>query len=255
MTALFALLAALASGAVQDAPPADAVVTNISWEQTPPPALAYPEYPPLATILGVGGDVHLRCVARIDGTVGDCEVLSASNPGWGFEAAAIRVVQLGRLNPQTVNGVPQAATFTVRIPFQAQDFESLGTYSGPEPGADELNWVRDLVAFNASVGQLSCLNLDYLSPEERAAVMPILNQAFEEHRTAWVEGMAVAMARMIPAGTIAAVRAGGAPPPAPGRDEIDPAVFDRVRAVEQRIYARTRELYCARYECPRIEAA
>lgn len=208
----FRLLAALASGAVQDAPPADAVATNTSWEQTPPPTLAYPEYPPLATILGVGGDVHLRCVAWIDGTVSDSEVLSASNPGWGFEAAAIWVVQLGRLRSQTVNGVPQAATFTVRIPFQAQDFESLGTYSGPEPGADELKWVRDLVAFNASVEQLSCLNLDYLSPEERAAVMSILNQAFEEHRRAWVEGGALAMARMMPAGTIAAVRAGGAPP-------------------------------------------
>lgn len=252
MTALFALLAVLASGAVQDAPPADVVVTNISWERMPSPAEAYPEYPPLATILGVGGDVHLRCVAQVDGTVADCEVLSASNPGWGFEAAAIRVVQLGRLRPQTVNGVPQPATFTVRLPFMAQDFESLGTYSGPEPGADELNWVRDFIAFNASVEDLTCLNLDYLSREERAAVMPLLRQAFEEHRTDWVEGMATAYARMLPHGTVAAYRAGGTPPPMPDIETIDPAVFDLARAVEQRIYARTRVLYCSQYDCPSI---
>lgn len=252
MTALFALLAALASGAAQDAPPADAVVTGVSWERRPSPAEAYPEYPPLATILGIGGDVHLRCVAQIDGTATDCEVLSASTPGWGFEAAAIRVVQLGRLRPMTVNGVPEPATFTVRLPFMAQDLGALGAYSGPEPGVDELNWVRDFVALNASVEQLSCINLDYLTPEERAAVMPLLRQAFEEHRTAWVEGMAVAMARMVPAGTVAAVRAGGAPPPMPEVDELDPAIFDRVRAVEQRIYARTRVLYCSQYDCPSV---
>ena len=252
MSALFSLLAMLALGAAQDAGQRDPVVTNARWDQMPPPELAYLEYPPLATILGVGGDVHLRCIARVDGSIGDCEVLSVSTPGWGFEAAAIRVVQLGRLHPMTVDGVPQDSTFTVRLPFQPQNFEELGSYSGPAPGADELAMLRDMIAFNASVEDLTCLNLEYLSREERAAVMPLLRQAFEEHRTAWVEGMAMGYARMLPHGSAAAIRAGGAPPPMPELEEIDPAVFDMVRAVEQRIYARTRVLYCSQYDCPSI---
>ena len=92
MSALFSLIAMLALVAAQDSGPREPVVTNPRWDQMPPPELAYPEYPPLATILGVGGDVHLRCIARVDGAIGDCEVLLVSTPGWGFEAAAIRVV-------------------------------------------------------------------------------------------------------------------------------------------------------------------
>jgi TonB family protein len=230
-------------------PASGPVVTSPRWQHLPAPEEVFDLYPPMALILGVSGAVQLRCVSNPDGSITDCETVAADPAGWGFEAAAVATLQRGRLAPRTVDGVPQASTFSVRIPFLSSAIEEGPAYEGPAPDPDMLNLIRDYVAFSAGVESLFCLDLDRLSPEERAAALPALTQAFEENRTAWVEGMALGWARSAPPGAYQAIRSGGPVEPV---SEMDPAAFDQVRLIEARIFARARDIYCGQYDCASI---
>ena len=59
----------------------------------------------------------LLVVVRRDGRVGDQRVLRCSNPGFGFEAAAIEAVGRWRYEPATEDGEPVDVHFTVVVDF------------------------------------------------------------------------------------------------------------------------------------------
>lgn len=230
--------------------PADAQVVGMSWAAPPTPGPD--DYPPMAVLLGASGTVVVRCMAEVDGSVSECEAVESAPQGWGFEAAAVRVINRGRVNPRTVNGVPERVAFQVRIPFLMGDLEPVPAYRGPEPAAEDQAVFRDLIAFSAGPESFYCINLYDFSPEQRAAVMPILRQVFEEHRAEWVDATGLAFARLSPPGAAQALREGRAPQGPDRNRPLDVSAFDRAEAVEQRIFAHARVLYCARYDCPSI---
>ncbi|HEY1071334.1 TonB family protein [Brevundimonas sp.] len=62
------------------------------------------------------GYATIECAVASDGRATNCRVLSESPAGQGFGAAALDIVQRGRLSARTVEGA-EGAKFVVRVPF------------------------------------------------------------------------------------------------------------------------------------------
>jgi len=76
-----------------------------------------PDYPEIARVARVEGNVVLQAVIWDDGTVRDAEVLRSSAPGFGFEDAAVAAVGRWRYEPATQNGEPVCVYFTILVEF------------------------------------------------------------------------------------------------------------------------------------------
>jgi len=76
-----------------------------------------PEYPELARVARIEGNVVLQAVIRADGTVGDLVVLRSTRPNSGFEQAAIDAVRQWRYKPALSGGRPVDVYFTVYVDF------------------------------------------------------------------------------------------------------------------------------------------
>lgn len=74
--------------------------------------------PPVDIVaLPTEGEVTLRCVAKSDGHLTDCIILSERPAGAGFGEEALRSARQAKLAPRTVRGAPENASvqFTVRF--------------------------------------------------------------------------------------------------------------------------------------------
>ena len=76
-----------------------------------------PDYPELARIARIEGNVVLQAVIDCHGTVDDVEVLRCTRPAFGFEEAAITAVQQWRYEPATQDGRPVSVYFTILVDF------------------------------------------------------------------------------------------------------------------------------------------
>ena len=76
-----------------------------------------PEYPELARVARLEGNVILQAIIHTDGSVGQIEVLRSNRPNMGFEEAAIEAVQHWRYEPALQNGRPVEVYFTVIVEF------------------------------------------------------------------------------------------------------------------------------------------
>jgi len=76
-----------------------------------------PEYPELARVARLEGNVILQAIVNSDGSVGDVEVLRCNRPNLGFEEAAIEAVQQWRYKPALQNGKPVEVYFTIYVEF------------------------------------------------------------------------------------------------------------------------------------------
>jgi len=76
-----------------------------------------PEYPELARVAGLEGNVILRAIVLRDGSVGEIEVLRCSRPRFGFEQAAIDAVTQWLYDPATQDGRPVEVYFTIYVNF------------------------------------------------------------------------------------------------------------------------------------------
>jgi len=76
-----------------------------------------PEYPELARVARLEGNVILQAVIRTDGSVAQIEVLRSNRPNMGFEESAIAAVQHWRYEPAQQNGRPVEVYFTVIVEF------------------------------------------------------------------------------------------------------------------------------------------
>jgi protein TonB len=77
-----------------------------------------PEYPELARVARLEGNVILQAIIHSDGAVGDIEVLRTNRPNMGFEDAAIEAVLQWRYKPALQNGKPVEVYFTVFVDFK-----------------------------------------------------------------------------------------------------------------------------------------
>lgn len=66
---------------------------------------------------GEAGFARIECAVTSSGHPADCRVLTEAPAGMGFGAAALEIVQRGRLSAGTVKGTRPGAKFVVRVPF------------------------------------------------------------------------------------------------------------------------------------------
>jgi len=78
-----------------------------------------PVYPPLARRAKASGEVRLRALVGIDGSVEKVEILKVSRSGVGFEKSAESAVRQWRYRPATKNGVKVRMWVPIRIPYQS----------------------------------------------------------------------------------------------------------------------------------------
>lgn len=79
-----------------------------------------PQYPELARIARIQGNVILQAVIHREGGVGEIAVLRSTHPGVGFEDAATEAVSQWRYEPATQNGRPVEVYFTIIVEFILQ---------------------------------------------------------------------------------------------------------------------------------------
>lgn len=77
-----------------------------------------PEYPELARVARLEGNVILQAIIHADGSVGELEILRCNRPSMGFEESAINAVKQWRYEPATQNGRPVEVYFTVFVEFK-----------------------------------------------------------------------------------------------------------------------------------------
>ncbi|MCG6962456.1 MAG: TonB family protein [Acidobacteria bacterium] len=77
-----------------------------------------PSYPPVAQRMQFEGEVTLRALVGIDGSVENVQILEATHPGIGFEKAAEDSVRQWRYRPATKSGVKVRVWVRIRIPFR-----------------------------------------------------------------------------------------------------------------------------------------
>jgi protein TonB len=77
-----------------------------------------PEYPELARVARIQGNVILQAVIHADGTVGDVRVLRCTQIKFGFEEAAVEAVRQWRYRPAMLDGEPVDVYFTVFVDFR-----------------------------------------------------------------------------------------------------------------------------------------
>ncbi|TDI48627.1 MAG: energy transducer TonB [Acidobacteria bacterium] len=92
-------------------------VNNVSNPELIPGTKITPEYPELARVARVDGQVILQAIVRKDGSVGDISVIRVNRPGLGFEDSAILAVLQWRYEPALQNGKPVEVYFTVVVDF------------------------------------------------------------------------------------------------------------------------------------------
>lgn len=76
-----------------------------------------PEYPELARVARVHGQVILQALVDVNGRVNDVEVIRTNRPNLGFEESAIEAVLQWRHTPAMQDGVPIQVYFTVVVDF------------------------------------------------------------------------------------------------------------------------------------------
>ncbi len=76
-----------------------------------------PVYPEVAREANVEGAVTIQLVIRIDGSVGEVEILEVSDEEFGFDQSVIHAVRQWRYRPALENGRPVAVYFQVVARF------------------------------------------------------------------------------------------------------------------------------------------
>jgi len=106
-------------------------ITNPVWHTAP--TVEPSDYPILANHLGMSGRVDVECQISAEG-VPACEAVKAIPEGLGFEAAAVAIVERGRLTPRRVDGVATDGQLKVSVPFIPEPVDPPPSiWMGPPP--------------------------------------------------------------------------------------------------------------------------
>ena len=108
-------------GVPEPPPPSGPLLAGVGDVTNPvllPETKIEPEYPELARVARLEGNVILQAIVRADGSVGDVQVLRTNRPNMGFEDSAVEAVKQWRYKPATQNGRPVEVYFTVFVEFK-----------------------------------------------------------------------------------------------------------------------------------------
>ena len=102
-------------------PPSGPLLAGVGDVTNPillPESKVEPEYPELARVARLEGNVILQAIIHADGVVGNIEILRCNRPNMGFEDASIEAVSQWRYQPALQNGKPVEVYFTVFVEFK-----------------------------------------------------------------------------------------------------------------------------------------
>jgi len=91
---------------------------DVTMPELIPETKVRPEYPELARVARLEGNVILQAVIHGDGSVGDLKVLRCTQVELGFEEAAVEAVRQWKYVPATLDGRPVDVFFTVFVDFR-----------------------------------------------------------------------------------------------------------------------------------------
>lgn len=141
------LAAFAAAGGAQTAPP---LTTNPDWLEKPNGEDIASHYPQIAQALNIEGRAMIRCQVDFQGLLRDCQAVSASPQGLGFDHAAIRVAAKFRMKPKMVDGrIVDGGN--VRIPIR---FTLPGTEAGSTPQSEDRSPPPSTLELAREVNQL-----------------------------------------------------------------------------------------------------
>ncbi|CAN5377915.1 hypothetical protein BH09PSE1_BH09PSE1_12520 [soil metagenome] len=231
---------------------AQVTVVNPSWARPPSGDLLDEPMPPFAMLIEVDGDVVLECrtLAQV-GAPQNCEVVSTSVTGLGFEAKALEMATTGLINPRTVDGVPQPGRFRFRTRFRAEDVKPQ-PYAGPPPTAERLRLARAFVdRIDVPVGEDLCPSMfPELEPVRRQRVQRWSCELFPFDAEREKARYALFLARILTESELkTAVATGTIPREEPGVVEFDKASSDFEYPGHDVHAAELRARYCEAYDC------
>jgi protein TonB len=108
-------------GVPEPPPPSGPLIAGVGDVTNPvliPESKVEPEYPELARVARLEGNVILQAIIHSDGSVGEIEVLRSNRPNMGFEEAAVEAVTQWTYKPALQNGRPVEVYFTVFVEFK-----------------------------------------------------------------------------------------------------------------------------------------
>lgn len=224
-----------------------AVVTNPAWKTAPAPTEA--DYPHFAARLGIAGHVVVECKVSTEG-VPDCEAVSIAPEGLGFENTAITIVERGRLNPRTLDGMPVESQIRLSLPFFPTSPEAANPsqWDGPEPS--RANLLAGMVAAQAwgqNIGSSDQIDwgLNQLEGEHAQMAEQWIAEMYLGSTNVKLLGRAFAM--------VLAKRGQNAMPVEQPADWFDwNTDFEKALGsifTSEANYAPLRQRFCARYDC------
>ncbi|CAN5354954.1 hypothetical protein BH10PSE1_BH10PSE1_18610 [soil metagenome] len=234
---------------------AQGVVVNPAWVTTPSGEMLEEAMPPFATLISVDAHVTLECRTLIRvAAPQDCEVVSTTVRGMGFEAKALETAMTGLIAPRAVNGFPKPGHIRFTVHFRAEDWKAVAPrpYVGPEPSAERLRLARTFVDLYhpPRPDDLYAELYPELEPIRRARVQRWVRELFpldeERERTR----AALFLARLLSEADLkTAVATGVIPRERPGNAEFEKAASDFGDPRYEAQAAELRARYCAAYDC------
>lgn len=254
---------AIGSGAGPDSAALAGRFVPPSWINPPSIEVATERAPGFAANIGIPGTVRLSCWAEQQGLPQDCEVVSATPEGLGFETAALEVARTGVVRPATLDGAPVRATVSFNIRFaggllEEADWDPV-PYEGPEPTPTALALARQIVlqSLDVSVQSEEDVLLDGLAEDRREIVRDWLRELRPLGDEVFIRNQSLMIARLSMESEMAAYLADGTLPasPVPTPEQMAAATSDLADPDDQAIWTEVRKRYCARWSCVIPEVA
>lgn len=254
---LIALVLMAMQATTQSAPPRVPAFEPPYW-RSPPPADAASRYSPrFANSIGVEGYVLLVCEVERVGPPDTCEVASESPTGLGYGAAALKIAQLGVLEPRHVDGKPSRGSLMFGLPFLPQTPVPAPSrpYKGPAP-SDLALIIGRAEARDGLVEFRRQMEVDFyggLDPDRIAVVRPWVEELFPVDEARFVEDIGLAYARIYAMTDMEGRMIRGEPVPNLDQDAMqalmDSATSDIQRPKDAAAIAELRRRYCRAFDC------
>lgn len=226
-------------------------IENIRWIRAPEPEAVAQYQPEFASMIGISGQVALRCEAPFEGPPQNCVATSTQPDGLGFDNAAMLVVATGRIRPAMVNGEPRNGAFNVTINFQSLPIptEPTTSYNGTEPTPEAVKLAAEVVAtFPDPTADLWLETVEDLDADRQSIVRGWLEELFPFDEEVERNRSALALARLASEVDLKTFLATGVTPPQPTEEQYA-AAFGNETAKSLMALQTLRRRYCARWSC------
>lgn len=229
-------------------------IVNPTWASMPDGEAMAAAYPEFASIIGLEGDVTLRCRVAVDGSLSLCRALVVVPGGVGFDRAGLDLAPRFRVNPRQVGGEATKSSVQFTIRFRLEPVEAPPPWTGPEPEPSHLAAVETMFekvkAYSGPMPTWDVEGVDLqVDPDRDAAVRAMIHQVEQEWREKSEAAAALAFARLLTPEQLSDIEAGRRWPAEPPEPLLSQA-GDVIAEVTAGMEARLKQLYCARFDCP-----